>query len=258
MRTTLLCLAAAISMVSFTYGNNADQKAMIHDLKVAKQIFETKYAPKAWKKEYFGWTLNDSFQKAIKKVENSPTIKEYQQIFKEFILSTKDYHVNVGFYSTARNWYPLMANEVDGHYYVSKQEANLPFDFIFYKSNIMEPDDTEESGDPAQSIASGDEIVAIDGKPVRSVIEALIDKYRGGDRTPTGYAIACKLLFNNAEDEPEYFTLTVIPQGSDTPVEHRLRWYQIPEWIDDQPLHKDKKQPELPDASLLLDLKKGS
>lgn len=256
MRKIWYCLIAACSMMSLGYGKNADQKAMIHDLTVAKQVFANKYAPKEWKKEYFGWSLQDSFDAAKKKIEDGKvnSIKEYQNIFKEFILSTKDYHVSVGFHKTAKNWYPLIVTDVDGRYFVSNDSPDVPFDFFFYKSNIFDDVPQADEGETAAPIiAKGDEIVAIDGQPVRSFVENLIDKYRNGDRTPTGYAIGAKMLFNNAEEVPETFTLTVQHQGMDTPVVHALRWYQIRELIGEQLLRQEKNTPDLPEAGLTLD-----
>ena len=207
---------------------HASEKEMIHDLEVIRHAVETKYAPKRWKMELFGWSLEKSFLKAKADVKKAKTVTDFQKIVKNLLFSTKDYHVGVLFYSTGNSWFPLVVKEVGGRYYVTNDTARLPEDYIENKIDVSEHENVKELLD---GIQAGDEVIAIDGTPIRQAVEEMIDEYRGGDRTPTGYSLATRMLFNRRSAMPDTFTLTVLKDGE--PVEHVLRWAKIPEWIKD-------------------------
>jgi hypothetical protein len=74
-----------------------------------------------------------------------------------------DYHVNISFISTESSYLPIRFKEANGKFYVLGVEAQLIKDRT------------------AKSIAVGDEIVTIDGKPIAEVINSYLDQeYNGG------------------------------------------------------------------------------
>lgn len=231
----------AIASFSFCFADSV-QDEMIHDLRVAKYNFANKYAPQGWKNELFGWSLEESFQKAQERVlqEKPQTIADYQKIFKEFILSTRDYHVNVAIYSTSFAWYPLIIKRIEGRYYVASTVVDTPVDFFLFHPEPIR--DFELYLDGIEKIAIGDEVVEFDGVPIGECIETIIDEELKGDRSPTGYAIAEKMVFNRSgtfSTASSTFALSVIHDGAVKPVTYTLPWLQITEKIEDQPLRVD-------------------
>jgi C-terminal processing protease CtpA/Prc len=240
MRKLFLCLFFTNTLL---FGETSLQKEMIYDLEVAKHNLETKYAPKLWKRQIFGWNLEKSFLTAKKKIlQNEPkNIQDYQKIVKHFFMSLKDYHVNVTFHSTRVNWFPLIVGQAQGRYFVTKINAKIPTEFRDFRCDEVEYDKLKEL---ISHILPGDEIIAIDGKPVLQAVEENIDELRGGDRSPTGYAIGMRMLFNNNKPMADTFKLTVIHQGTTQPVEYTLPWAKVPEWIPEQPLNSEDKPNE--------------
>ena len=160
-------------------------------------------------------------------------IKSFQKIFKEFIRSTNDYHVNVAFCSTGSSWFPIKAALVQGRYFIAKDASEKPFEFGVFKA---EPVEMEKYIESIINLNPGDEILAINGKPVAQIIEALIDENIGGNRSPTSYAMASKMLFKRSGTVAKTFNLTLLPAGAENPVVYTLPWLRIAEWIGEQPL----------------------
>lgn len=249
MKKLLLSLILPI----FCYGNTPTQKEMIHDLEVAKHLFQTKYGPLQWKKEHFGWNLEQQFLKARNQVltGKAKNIKSFQKIFKDFLLSSHDYHVNVFTHSTAMSWFPISIKGVDGHYYLLKEASDKPPQFLLFKPCPFELDKYKEA---IFSLNPGDEVLAIDGIPIRELIEELIVSRFGGNRAPSSYAMAELMLFKKAAETAETFTLTLLHQDTIIPVNYILPWIRIPEWIKSQPLDKPS---ELIDAAMSLESQKN-
>lgn len=226
-------LVALLAFSALTFAETPTQKEMIHDLEVAKQHFATKYAPKEWKKERFGWNLETSFLTAKNKIlkQQPQTMKAYQQIFKDFLFSTQDYHVNVRFFSTGLSWFPLSVRSFNGHYYITQDFSRIPNRFFLFEA---EPVDLAKFEEDLQQLVAGDEIIAINGMPIRQAIEQIIGQELGGDRTPTGYALAEKLLFTRQEETSNSFTLNIMHKNSKK--ELTLPWIRIREWIKEPPL----------------------
>ncbi len=237
----------AVLFFSAAWADDSTVKAMIHDLEVAKYQYETKYAPKAWKKERYGWSLEESFLTAKRRIETErpQTIKEYQKIFRDFIFSTNDYHVNVRFYSTGISWFPMKIRGFQNRYYIANDLSPTPQKVRLFNTEEI---DWEAYDETLEKLIPGSEILAIDGKPVAQAIEEIIDDKLGGDRTPTGFSLAELMIFTRAESEAETFTITV--KNDDEVEVLTLPWVRVPEWIKEQPLKA--ADPEFLEASFNL------
>jgi hypothetical protein len=220
------------------------QEAMIQDLDAVKYHMSIKYAPKEWKNEFLGWTLDSACDTAKGKIadQDLSTSKEYQKVFKDFLLSTQDYHVKPIFYSTELSLFPMQVKKVQGKYYLSfGLDLHMSLeDFIFFD----DMDDIEDQYDLALStLQPGDEIVALDGMPIQELIEEIVDDQFGGNRTPTGYALAEKSLFirygKYGNTVPQgLFQITVRHKGSVIPRTYTLPWLHVPEWVMNKTLAK--------------------
>lgn len=175
----------------------------------------------------------------------SPNTKEYQAIFNEFLRSTNDYHVRAIYYSTAISFFPLNIKSANGHYYVGPiSNISLDFDideFMFLESIDINPEALQN----LIHFQTGDEIIALNNTPIREVIEKIIDEDLGGDRTPTGYALAEKAMFFRkgkfGMSVPSgTFEITVQHQGKKSLNTYQFTWLHAPELIED-PLQKSTK-----------------
>jgi len=245
-----------------TKRNTQVKEAMIQDLNVVKYHMDIKYAPKEWKEQYFGWNIEKAYQDAVEAIdqETHNTSRDYQKTLKKFLGSAKDYHVGTRFYSSEWAMFPITVKRAENRYYISEIfDVTTPFSSsdlapIIPKS-ISEEDsfividaekcfprtnckfEQKKSQHPfVEKLKIGDEVTAINGTPISSVVEALIDQEFGGDRSETGYALATDTLFYHrgefGEDVPRgAFELTVLHQGSDTPSTYQFAWQHFPEWV---------------------------
>lgn len=253
-------LLAMQHMAAETADNAKIKQVMIQDLEAVKYNMSIKYAPKEWKEERFGWTLENAMEDARNAVENldSTTSKDYQKIFKNFLKSTRDYHVNVSFYSTELAIFPVTVKSCDGHFYIMSKDfetIQLPA-VIVDMDEIQNIDELERFWETAEA---GDELLAIDGVPVKEIVEKLIDAELGGDRTPTGYGLAERMLFcrrgMRGETVPQgTFRLTLLPKGESEAQEYDLPWLHWKEWITNK---KPRKQAPATGSETLRNLEKS-
>lgn len=232
------------------------QKAMIEDLESVKYSISINYGPADWKKEQFGWNLEKEFKNAKNRILNGnlASIRDYQKIFKDFILTTKDYHVNACFYSTECSFFPFSVKGARGRYFLTDVARNIVLstngDYCF------EIDDVNKAliDRNLPKICAGDEILALDGKPIQQVIEELIDDSYGGDRSPTGYSLAEKTLFfrrgKYGHSIPTgTFEILLNRKGKKEPFTCRLPWYHVSEWVANHLLKNQLQKECLIDAS---------
>jgi hypothetical protein len=88
------------------------------------------YAPAEWKQAWFGWDLQYELAKAKNQIDSLPsiTLKDYQRILRNFLATTKDYHVSVEFISTEESLLPFRIKGSNGKYYLSTIErSRLPY-----------------------------------------------------------------------------------------------------------------------------------
>ena len=129
---------------------------MIYNLEFIENVFKSNYAPTDWKKQHFGWDVNEESKKAKEKIYKAKNIhlKEFHQILKDFFLSARDYHVGVNFISTEHSSLAFEVRGFNGKYYfVYIDREQLPFKYF--------------------PIHIGDEILMFDGKPVNETIQEI-------------------------------------------------------------------------------------
>lgn len=164
----LLLLSAAFFCEAVS---NKTRKKMIGQLEAVAQTFDTAYAPAAFKKEHFGWTMDEALIEAKDRVfsESDLTIKKFQQIFIRFLKTTRDIHVSSSFYSTEAAALPFRVMGVDGRYFISEID--------------------EENQDIVRKIKVGDEIVTWNHESIESVIQEYLYE-QGGGSSETSHAFA--------------------------------------------------------------------
>lgn len=250
----LLTLTFASSATAGLFSTKSVQDQMIQDLEVAKYNMSIKYGPAEWKNEHLGWTIEDAFEKAKRRIleEKPTTSSEYQKIFNQFLGSTQDYHVRGFYYSTACSFFPIEVKKVADRYYFAGYNVDIELGGDEAAFLEIDPKALEMIGKNFQGVNIGEEIVAIDDKPVQDVIEQLIDENLYGDRTPTGYELACRNLFVRRGKFSQHvpsgtFNLTLRNHLTNQTHTRTLPWLHIPEYIPDPDLGNENFGLELHD-----------
>lgn len=209
--------------------SNLLKKRMLGDLDTIKNIFEVKYAPFSWKRQYSGWQIEKEYAKAKKRVENlkNPTIKDFHHILRDFFIAVKDYHVHITFLSTESAFLPFTVKGAEGRYFVVHTEKGL--------LNLFN-----------SSLHVGDEIISFNGEPIHKVIEDFKKQEFSSSPTKTDQTLAEIYL-----TERKAAVGNIVPKGPVKIVvkekatgelkEHRLEWLYLPEKIPDL-AHLGKKQ----------------
>lgn len=146
------------------------KRKMLSDLNVICNSFEVRYAPAEWKKTYADWELHEQVEIAKAKILNtSPiSIKDYQVIVKNFLKTTRDYHVGAHFFSTESASLPFRVQGVNGKY------------FITWLKKSVTP----------SSWSIGDEVVLFDGQLTEQAICALKEQELGNPESLTDQGLA--------------------------------------------------------------------
>jgi Peptidase family S41/PDZ domain len=221
-------------------GDTATQEAMIQDLESVKYAMKVKYAPKEWKKEHLGWELEESFAKAKEKVYQNKggTSKDFKKILKSFLSSTQDYHVKPLFYSTEWSVFPITLSKIEEKYYIASFETDITPSFAEYLfSDEIDPIENAEQYERLMAkLQIGDELIAINGIPVKDVIEKKLNASFGGNHTESAQALALETLFYSrglyGEEVPSgTFEITIKHAGVARTSSYRLPWLHIPEKV---------------------------
>lgn len=145
---------------------------LIGNLYAMKSVYKAGYAPAVWKKRYAGYDLETSFQEALNRIQENPSLTQYEawNVFEKFIYDMKDYHVSISFLSTEQASLPFLIKEAGGRYflgYIDRTKLS-PAAFPF---NV------------------GDEVLFFDGKPTSELVaELMADKVSNVERTDRSMA----------------------------------------------------------------------
>lgn len=168
-------LIIALIVSAQLQSSNDVKSHMLRDIDRIEHLFEVSYAPAEWKKEQFGLDLDLELARMREMVSGNPqmSIKRYQQMVKELCFALRDYHVTADFYSTEYASLPFNIQSAEGRYFITKV-----VDYYFSHS--------KEKNIPEV----GDEIIAINGVPVKRVFEEFMKKEIGENVPGTDLALA--------------------------------------------------------------------
>lgn len=212
-------LTLALSLVAPLAGAGDLKVTLLENLAFMKSVYRAEYAPTAWKQRYAGWTLEQSYQKAVEAAEKDPalTVQRAREIVKDFIYSMQDYHVSVLFSSTELATLPLMFKEAEGRI------------FIAYISR-------DKLSSDSFPYAVGDELVSIDGVKAADAVtklQAEISLPNVGltDRALAVYNLARRRGSRGLTVPSGPVTLEILSKGSETPSRIQLIWDYTPETV---------------------------
>lgn len=224
MRLNKLLLTLAIGASACLYSlpppvYDAQKKnKMLGDLESIRHTFDICYAPTQWKKEYAKWDLQAAYLKAKKDIKNTKNIttKRYRQIIKDFLGSTKDYHVQMSFLATEEASLPFSVRSANGKYFI---------DWID-KINSTSP------------LRVGDELLKFNGIPIAEEIALLRKQCGRQDNPQTDQALAeMNLTLRRAmkgDEVPSGMVVIKVKSAIDGRLcSHKFMWEHIPELITD-------------------------
>lgn len=198
------------------------QEQMLADLDRIRDMFQVSYAPAEWKNTFAGWSLDLEIDKVKAEIASSDKItsKQFQRLVKKFMNTTKDYHVDVLFYSTEKASLPFRVKGAGNKYFISyinrKQLSRSNFPFTV-----------------------GDELVAFDGRPVNEVIhELMLEEKSSNEQTDKALAegFLTERFGKRGHVVPKGpITVSVLPKGSSKPKSHQLIWNYKKEKIASAP-----------------------
>ncbi|MFN0064773.1 MAG: protease-like activity factor CPAF [Chlamydiales bacterium] len=226
MKKSYLLLLLTLICISFTKyqppeENSLSKRRMLKDLDFIHSVFEVKYAPLQWKKDFADWDLKQAIEHAKQKVDcqPQPSVKDFHKILRAFFQSAKDYHVGIVFLSTEEASLPFLIKGAEGRYFISYVERDLlPYSHF--------------------PLGVGDEILTFDGRPIADVVEELRVTEFGGNTFETDQALAEMLLTGRcgtvgvAVPKGEV-VLEGLRRGESRPTRVTLRWDYAPERIPD-------------------------
>ncbi len=225
-----LLLTAFVSLMPLTVfaGDAADSAAkerMFRDLDFVANVFEAKYAPSAWKRDYAGWDLRTQIELAKHRVRSLPQadVKSYQRIFRDFLYSTKDYHVGFSFYATEVGFLPFAVRSSSGN-----SDGSAPR--RYFVSHVL-----DEAFDYPFTFAEGDEILTFDGRPVDTVVTEIKQGLRKAsaerDQVQAEDNLTLRVAAIGAEVPQGLVTIGLRAKGSDKIANYTLRWLHTDEKI---------------------------
>lgn len=206
-------------LLSIQQNEQSLRNKMLEDIEIVKSTFEAKYAPFEWKKTYADWDLNDQVMKAKAKIIATPvSIKNYQQILKQFFAAMQDYHAGVTFYSTETAALPFHVQKAQGRYFITW---------------------TQRSAVPS-TWAVGDEVILFDGQPIDDAVQAINRCELGQSDSLTDQAFAEMILTMRsgafAQAVPKGAVAIAVKHAltGQTQV-YDLNWHYVPEKISPGP-----------------------
>lgn len=220
MKKIIACLIIIFSSISaFITAENLDRTKMLSELETIKNIFDFQYAPKIWKKDYFGWDLEEEIEKSKQLIlsKENITLKDFQIIVRNFFRSTRDYHVKVIFISTETAFLPIDIKGTNGKYFI-----------VHVDKTLLSP--------KQYPINVGDEITQFNGRPIDEVISELQleefgTKGKGTDKSLTEYMLTHRAGVMGNEVPRGPVSIQIRHLGSIAPSNYQLIWSYTPEKI---------------------------
>lgn len=222
MKMMKLFTSGVILLIPYTgFALSSDQTTkdrMKSDIDFIHNTFEVYYAPKEWKSSYAGWDLETETNNAKDKIQNTDriTVKKYQKIVKEFFQATKDYHVNITFYSTETARLPFSVQGANGKYYIYfVDKSRMPGNVVL---NV------------------GDEILSFNGTPIGTSIQEIMADETSHANEATDHAMAAYYLTHRlaalGHTVPQgTVSIEVKPKQSKQIKKYSLEWAYKPEKI---------------------------
>jgi Peptidase family S41/PDZ domain len=216
----LLALTFAIGPAKAATGFEGGLAAdVLSNLSIMKTVYQSEYAPAAWKKQYAGYDLETEYAKAVSAAQGKQkmTIADSREIFKNFIYAMKDYHTSIKFVSTEMASLPLTIRGAGDHFFIAAiDRAKLSAATFPFKE--------------------GDEVVTFGGQPtveaVKAVQAQITENVPGTDRGLAEARLTVRSANRGILVPQGPVTLGIQRQGETQVREIQLLWDYTPEKVN--------------------------
>jgi Peptidase family S41/PDZ domain len=218
----ILKLVTFLFLPLYSFANfdssEAIQSKMISNLEIIQNTFDTQYAPKEWKYSHFGWELKNEMDLTKEKIVAlpNPSLADFHHLVKGFFRSTRDYHANAYFYSTAISYLPFSISSANGKFFIS------------WVDNEEFPKDS--------NIKLGNEIITYNGIPISKVFEDFKDNNFKKFDSRTNEKIAeiqftLRTASTGVQTEEGEVALEILEKSNGESTICNLKWKYVPEEI---------------------------
>jgi len=145
-----------------------------HILENISSTFIDYYAPREWKKEHFGWNLENELS-TLQGSKNSTKISDFHDSLKKFFTRTRDYHTGIYFCDTSTATIPIGIKYIDDNFYLAYIDSSVPSSF---------------------TLMLGDKITHFNDVEIKELAYNLIGRVE--NPKPTDWALAAKKLTTRA------------------------------------------------------------
>ncbi|RZA07844.1 MAG: protease-like activity factor CPAF [Proteobacteria bacterium] len=128
-----ISLYSLLALATFGLGLRAAASSVADDLTgtlyAMRGVYQTGYAPAAWKKQFAGYDLNASFDEALNRTRASTDLSQADSrgILNNFIYAMRDYHTSISYLSTESASLPLTVQTAGGRFFLAYIErSKLP------------------------------------------------------------------------------------------------------------------------------------
>jgi hypothetical protein len=216
--------------------SGASPRQMRADLENIRQSFDIKYAPADWKKQLFGWQLDDQIdQIAAELSKDRPLdVKGFQLLLHKFFCSTCDYHVQDHYHAREAGLLPFDVEGCEGRFFVTYAD---PYEEVFLHSTV--------DGAFAGTLQRGDELLEINGHTPGAAVEAILREIVGNVDSRASQRMAELLLTTRiaafGHEVMQGKVVLKVRRSDGTLAAGRTEWRYLPELIRNKAVLSSKK-----------------
>ncbi len=195
------------------------QREMIDAMHSLFFVLDHMYAPKDWKEQFLGWSVEDQRDSIIQTILENPdiTVKQFHGILLRSINRAHDYHLTLGLFTQEKATLPFIVKPAENRYFVVfVKDQNFPL-------NV------------------GDEVVAMNDQPVEEVVKELLSMYSGNSRSLTEKMLYSRFLTIRAAQLGHIVpkgpvTLSIKKKDGQEIIEINTSWTYSPDLVDFSPI----------------------
>lgn len=184
---------------------------------VIGHTYHINYGPAPWKNQQYNWHLTEKLSEAKTSISSDITVPQFHRVLKDFFLSMRDLHAGIIFHSSAFASLPFEIRSAEGRFFVHR----------FFDKFVK---------NPFQVLEPGDEIISMDGEPIKVVVERFFKAVLPSDPSPTETSYALSRFTKRAgailDPMPEKLdktTFVIKKKNSKIPLKVSFKWYHTPE-----------------------------
>ena len=216
----LSAMTATLAAAGFTSSALAGTVAedTLQTLGSLKGIYQSTYAPSAWKKKFANYDLNTQYAKDVSLVQANPnfTIADSKDVFKDFIFAMRDYHTSITFTGSEQASLPFTLQVSGDRYFImfidraKLSKASFPYEV-------------------------GDELVTMDGRPTKDVAAEIQAQFTQNvpstDKMLAAMRVTARAASRGVKVPQGPVVLGIKRNGQSAVTSYQTLWSYVPERI---------------------------